>query len=554
MWALYLTIGLFLGMLTAFAICMLMRPKRAEESAGEPAYEPAAAAVPLVAATTDTAETVFVPQPIFIPTPVYAAADAPLAPVPVQEVELFSLSRTDVFDHVDVMRLSSERFPVAPEVKERKTESLPDYLKCRQRCFTVVFESGDYVYNLAVRLDAETAAGLSQRHSIAHATYLTGEDWYNLEIDQSFRSKYEVYHIIDLAYGYVLTRYAEEAEETATEEFKALENECVQNTDEIERVYSAAENNYLRALEEFKAEYYSDFRITRKEIIEDTKAIGNASVTVVERGTEPHLPVSLKYKDKTYAMLYGTDAGVIMVAKLSDAYADKLAVRHPRVCRVKFPAGANWYYVPVDGAFDCKKSVYTVLNAAYAFVLAKLGTTSEYGASEANLAEKQIYTDTPALAMTEEEYLKSLEEFKAAYSTGLTRRDIVEYVHSLGDADLTAVERPLSPQMPASLKYKGKTYAMLYGTETGVCMICKLSNDYAAELSSVHAGVGKVKFPAGPNWYYVPLDSSFSTESAHAVLNNSLNFTKAYILAKQAEKKLNAKHQTKTTSNSTNAK
>jgi len=489
-------------------------------------------AAPLAASTLESvseSEVVHVPTPVYVTTPVYVP-EAEHA-----EVELFSLSRADVFDHVSVMEGNPERFPIAPDIKERKEEEYPDYIKCRGRCFTIVFETGDYVHNLAVRLDEETARSLSEKHSIEHATYLKGEDWYNLEIDQSFKSKYEVYHIIDLAYGYILTRYAELGEREAEAELAAIETECSSNTEEIERVYTAAELNYLRALEKFKADYYSDFMITRKEIVEDTKALGIASITVVERGKEPHLPVSLKFKDKTYAMLYGTDKGVMMIAKLSDAYADKLAVRHPRVCRVKFPAGPNWYYVPVDGAFDGKESVYAVLNAAYAFVLAKFGISSEYGAAEAELAEKVIYTGRER-ALTEEEYLRSLEEFKAAYTTGLRREDLSAYALGLGDKDLTVVERPLAAQMPTSLKYKGKTYAMMYGTEVGVCMIMKLSNEYAHELKQVHEGVGKVKFPAGPNWYYVPIDSSFTAEAAHSVLNNSINFVKAYIAAKEAEK------------------
>jgi len=344
-----------------------------------------------------------------------AAADATVAAVPAavpeDAVELFSLSRLDVMDHVEIMQGNQERFAVPPAVRERESENLPDYLLCTERCFTIVFERNDVVHNLAVRLSAEAAELLAERHLLERASYLSENDWYNLAIDCSFRNKREVYAIINVAYDYVLTQYGTTNAEEAKAELKHIEEDFVSGSaaEELDKASCAAELNYLRALEKFKSDYYSDFTITRKEIVDDTRAIGNPDIVILEK-EQPQMPVSLKYKGKTYAILYGTDKGVMMVVKLTDSYADKLAAKHPQIRRAKFPAGANWYYVPVDGAFDSKDAVYSVLNVSYGFILVKYGTEAEI-----QDADKIIYSKVSEQAQTDEEYLRTLEEFKAKY-------------------------------------------------------------------------------------------------------------------------------------------
>jgi len=110
------------------------------------------------------------------------------------------------------------------------------------------------------------------------------------------------------------------------------------------------------------------FSITRKEIADYILTLNNPDITIVERPRQPQLPMSLKYKGKTFAMLHGTDEGVLMIVRLSDDDAETLAPAHPEVCRASFPKGPNWYCVPVDGTFSDKESVCTVLANAYSFV------------------------------------------------------------------------------------------------------------------------------------------------------------------------------------------
>jgi len=136
---------------------------------------------------------------------------------------------------------------------------------------------------------------------------------------------------------------------------------------------AAAEREYSAALAKLKPGYSANFFVTRKEIAEDTRNIGDPDITVVERPKQPQLPASLKYRGKTYAMLHGTDDGLLMIVKIPDEYAELLGRTHPNICRANFPHGANWYYIPIDGAFWNKDSVYSVLTSARRFVAAKNG-------------------------------------------------------------------------------------------------------------------------------------------------------------------------------------
>ena len=118
------------------------------------------------------------------------------------------------------------------------------------------------------------------------------------------------------------------------------------------------------------------FSITRREIADDARRIGDPGISVIERPSQPQLPMSLKHRDKTYAMLHGTENGVMMIVRIADQYAGELAKIHPEICRARFPRGANWYCVPIGGVFKDKESVYQVLDAARGFVAQKSAARS----------------------------------------------------------------------------------------------------------------------------------------------------------------------------------
>jgi len=126
--------------------------------------------------------------------------------LPPKKMELFLLSRYNIMEHIEAMQTNSARFVITPNIKKREKKTSPDHLLCGKCCFGIVFEHNDYVHNIGVRLNSNTASILSERHSLASTRYLSNEDWYNLAIDNTFKTKKEVYKILNMAYDYVSTK------------------------------------------------------------------------------------------------------------------------------------------------------------------------------------------------------------------------------------------------------------------------------------------------------------------------------------------------------------
>lgn len=122
--------------------------------------------------------------------------------------------------------------------------------------------------------------------------------------------------------------------------------------------------------------------MTRKRMLifaKNNKELKDGGV-VIER-QKRYMPASLKIKDKTYALVYEkaykekSDDGsetvktyVSLTVRITDTYAEWLALRHPEVCRARFPKNRNWYVVPVDGSFPNAQMIYRVLKRAKKFV------------------------------------------------------------------------------------------------------------------------------------------------------------------------------------------
>jgi|GEM_PF-2221995 len=322
--------------------------------------------------------------PIAPPNHVPMAAVPAAAPAPTSMVMsamtggLFTLSRYDVFDHIDDMQEYATRFSVEPSVKEKSEDTLPDYLMCGDRTFALMYDKNDIVLSFILRLSQESAKRNLSYHPISVAPYPSGDDWYAVIVGRTFANKKEVYRLLEESYDYTASLfYSKEIEseadlaarlQQALEEQAQIEREAGEKEKELEQKLLDAEREYKRSLEEYKTTVYTGFKISRKEIGEDMRALNVANLEVIERYKSPQLPASLKYNEETYAMLYASDEGVIMVTQLSDEYAEELGKRHPEIRHAKFPKGPNWYVVPVDGAFEDKESVYRVLEYARAFV------------------------------------------------------------------------------------------------------------------------------------------------------------------------------------------
>jgi len=94
----------------------------------------------------------------------------------------------------------------------------------------------------------------------------------------------------------------------------------------------------------------------------------------------------------------------------------------------------------------------------------------------------------------------------------ITRQEIMDEAYASGGSEISTVEHPEQLHQPISLKWNGKTYVMLYGTDCGIIMIIKLPDDYAANLKSLHPAICRAHFPTAENWYYVHVDKEFHSK------------------------------------------
>lgn len=111
--------------------------------------------------------------------------------------------------------------------------------------------------------------------------------------------------------------------------------------------------------------------ITRKEIAANTRAMNDNNISVLEHPENPQLPMSLKWKTKTYAMIYGIEDGLLLIVRISVDYANEIDRAHINIQRAKFPKGANWFDITVDDKFCDRVKVNEILTNARMFVQTK---------------------------------------------------------------------------------------------------------------------------------------------------------------------------------------
>jgi len=108
----------------------------------------------------------------------------------------------------------------------------------------------------------------------------------------------------------------------------------------------------------------------------------------------------------------------------------------------------------------------------------------------------------------------------------ITRQDIVDWIKTLEETDITVKKRTQDPQMPYSLRWKDKTFALAYGTEVGVLLIVRIQDTYAKDLAEIHR-VDRSTFPKGPSWWAIPLDHTWtSKEMVLNLLESSITYVK----------------------------
>jgi predicted DNA-binding protein (MmcQ/YjbR family) len=311
----------------------------------------------------------------------------------------FTLSREDVVDYVFNTIGNTKRYPVPQKIVFKKSKHSCDALYCGAWCFGMVHEHG-HVIRLTLRMTEELAARLNEKYtSFKPAAFLKGDNWYDLIVDASFGSKKEVYEILNDCYDTILNRYYQSEKdkyitdtEAAGADAKLVDANMEEHALMPDEAFELAMSEYMAALQKFKRKYKLTFHMTRQRAIlyAETKLGENGEV--IERSEKRWLPASLNAGGKTYALVYekaylesatgkkgkinyaeemkagNLKVAVSLTVRISDAYAEWLALRHPEVRRARFPKNRNWYVVPVGGSFPNAEMVYRVLRHAKAFV------------------------------------------------------------------------------------------------------------------------------------------------------------------------------------------
>ncbi|MCL2061888.1 MAG: hypothetical protein FWH03_04600 [Firmicutes bacterium] len=313
----------------------------------------------------------------------------------------FTLSREDVIDYIQDMAVDGQRFPIIPVVLNKKKKHHADPLYCGKWCFGLLYERA-HVIRLILRADEAFGKSLEEKYTAVKRTrFFKSNDWYNVIVDASFGTKKEVYDIIEKCYAYVLNRYYQNVQGKfiTDEAAAALDTQCVKEelpllAQETDPAYETAIQEHDTALETFCSRNKPAFHMTRKRMLLFAKRRLSENGEAVERAKR-FLPTSLKAGAKTYALVYekvcwdmsdpaakgkskkaqeakkNLSLYVSLTVRISDAYAEWLALRHPEVRRAGFPKNRNWYIVPIRGSFRNAQMVYRVLRRAKNFVTKK---------------------------------------------------------------------------------------------------------------------------------------------------------------------------------------
>jgi len=133
-------------------------------------------------------------------------------------------------------------------------------------------------------------------------------------------------------------------------------------------------------------------------------------------------------------------------------------------------------------------------------------------------SQSREYVREYATALNEQPAPKGITQFT------VTRQNIVDWTRSMGDIDITVREKIDDPQMPHSLRWKNKTFALAYGTDAGVLLIARIPDDYVAVLSKSHR-IDRSKFPKGPYWWTIPINQTWtSKEMVMELLKKSVRY------------------------------
>lgn len=119
----------------------------------------------------------------------------------------FTITRQDILDYMDEMEYDPRRYPLKGSYKLKNKIYFPDSLLCKNKGIGFLYEKKDGI-KLIIRVEDQYADALSAVYDTCYISkFPKGKNWFAIVIDNSFRSKQEVFQILDNSYDYVHKTY-----------------------------------------------------------------------------------------------------------------------------------------------------------------------------------------------------------------------------------------------------------------------------------------------------------------------------------------------------------
>jgi len=302
------------------------------------------------------------------------------------------------------------------------------------------------------------------------------------------------------------------------------------------------------------------FTLSREDVfdyMEDKEGIlineGKSVFPSVIVRTKKHYCDSLHCGKWCFGLMWERKGVIKFTLRLDENVVKDIKSKHPVMNLALFPAGENWYDLVIDQSFNNKQEVYDILDMAFNFVFEKyykevngVYKTDEKAARYdlmviSNGLEEAVKLEDPAYDEAIIEYEKALLKYrqKKVIPFIMTRTRMLRYVQRTFTLEGEEVVSRSKQCLPASLKSKGKVYALVYEkmylnnfpdnkTNSYVSMTVRISDVYAKWLALRHPEVCRAAFPKNRNWYVVPVDGSFSNaRMVYRVLKNAKKFVES---------------------------
>jgi len=379
-------------------------------------------------------------------------------------------------------------------------------------CFTYVYDTPEGGVVSLVRLDAERAAKIAEKHAVvSHSTFPKNKakDWYSVVADDTFTEE-EYYAIFDASIEYLRENVAvtEQAQTEAPIEDRSLKESLA-----AAKVAHSGNISKQTIIDYLTAQYAAGVEINHRGA-----KTGNGKLPL----SDNHFVFLADGSKVCFTYVYDTpEGGVVALVRLDTERAAKLAKKHVSLSHSTFPKNKanDWYSVIADGTAT-EEEFYALFDESIAYL-------------------KGVETVAAPAPMEDKSLKESLASARMAGKTDVSKKSIAAYVASKYGDGAEVNERgaktgngklPLSDNHFIYLADGSKVcFTYVYDTpEGGVVSLVRLDAARAAAIAGKHALVSHSTFPKNKanDWYSVIADGSFTEEEYYAVFDESIAYLK----------------------------